>query len=381
MANKTFSRGIEALGAEASMVFIGNTSHNLPYMLKHSDLFDDLPEGFHDSAFLDRLHCYIPGWEIDIIRGEMFSDGYGFVVDYLAEILRGLRNHDYSNLYSEYFTVASDISTRDRDGINKTFSGLMKILHPGGTATEDQIEEVLRFAMEGRKRVKDQLMRIDATYVAVNFEYENRDGIKSATTTLEEEQYPEYCDNVVMSEEEEELVSDESSEEAIGTGPKEQHVTIQENQRGISYDDLFGPYLKDASKIVITDAYIRYHYQARNLMELMETIIKQKSDDDEVEVQLITVEDEQIGEDQSRYLGEIESSCATAGIRFTWRYEDSSKVHARHIVTDHGWKILLDRGLDVFQRYEMNDTFGITNRMQKYRSCKPFEVTYLRTDK
>ena len=90
MANKSFSRGIETLGAEASMAFVGNTQHNLPYMLKHSDLFDELPEKYHDSAFLDRLHFYIPGWEVDIIRGEMFSDGYGFVVDYLAEILRTL---------------------------------------------------------------------------------------------------------------------------------------------------------------------------------------------------------------------------------------------------------------------------------------------------
>jgi len=99
MANKSFSRGVETLGAEASMVFVGNTQHTVPYMLKHSDLFADLPDKFYDSAFLDRLHFYIPGWEVDIIRGEMFSSGYGFVVDYLAEVLRSLRNHDYSDRY------------------------------------------------------------------------------------------------------------------------------------------------------------------------------------------------------------------------------------------------------------------------------------------
>ena len=80
------------------MVFVGNTDHTVPYMLKHSDLFDPLPEKFHDSAFLDRLHSYIPGWEVDVIRGEMFSSGYGFVVDYLAEILRSLRSHDFSEI-------------------------------------------------------------------------------------------------------------------------------------------------------------------------------------------------------------------------------------------------------------------------------------------
>ena len=100
MANKSFSRGVETLGAEASMVFVGNTSHTVPYMLKHSDLFDELPESYHDSAYLDRLHHYIPGWEVDTIRGEMFSDGYGFVVDYIAEVLKSMRDQDYSDRYT-----------------------------------------------------------------------------------------------------------------------------------------------------------------------------------------------------------------------------------------------------------------------------------------
>jgi ATP-dependent Lon protease len=140
-------------------------------MLKHSDLFEELPPKFYDSAFLDRLHFYIAGWEADIIRGEMFSDGYGFVVDYLAEILRSMRNYDYSQHYKERFSLSSDISTRDRDAIDKTFSGLMKLIFPHREATNTEIEELLKFAIEGRKRVKDQLMRIDATYSAVQFVY------------------------------------------------------------------------------------------------------------------------------------------------------------------------------------------------------------------
>ena len=121
---------------------------------------------------------------MDIIRGEMFSGGYGFVVDYLAEILRALRNHDYSDRYQGLFTLSSDISTRDRDGINKTFSGMMKILFPHGKATDAEVEEVLRFAIEGRKRVKDQLMRIDATYSKVHFAYAGADGRDRPVTTL-----------------------------------------------------------------------------------------------------------------------------------------------------------------------------------------------------
>ena len=191
MANKSFSRGVETLGAEASMAFVGNTQHTVPVMLKHYDLFCDLPEKFYDSAFLDRIHAYVPGWEVDIIRGEMFSAGYGFVVDYLAEILRSMRSVDYSDRYARHFSLSSDISTRDRDGIHKTFSGLMKILHPGGDADKDEMEGLLRFAIEGRKRVKDQLLRIDPTYHSVRFAYSNADGESRPVATLEEKRYPE----------------------------------------------------------------------------------------------------------------------------------------------------------------------------------------------
>ena len=177
MANKSFSRGVETLGAEASMVFVGNTSHTVPYMLKHSDLFDELPESYHDSAYLDRLHHYIPGWEVDTIRGEMFSDGYGFVVDYIAEVLKSMRDAGLLRpLPAALHARRSDISTRDRDGIHKTFSGLMKILYPHGEATKEEIEEILRFAIEGRKRVKDQILRIDSTMADVKFGYLDKAG-------------------------------------------------------------------------------------------------------------------------------------------------------------------------------------------------------------
>ena len=192
MANKSFSRGIETLGAESSMVFVGNTQHDVPYMLKHSDLFDELPPQYHDSAFLDRLHSYIPGWEVDVIRGEMFTDGFGFVVDYLAEILKSLRDQDYSNRYQHWFELSTGISTRDRDGVHKTFSGLMKILFPGGDASEQQTKEILELSIEGRKRVKDQLMRIDSTYPDVDFSYLDKSGEKNTVATAEEKQYPNY---------------------------------------------------------------------------------------------------------------------------------------------------------------------------------------------
>lgn len=383
MANKSFSRGIETLGAEASMTFVGNTQHTLPYMLKHSDLFSELPEQYYDSAFLDRLHFYIPGWEVDIIRGEMFSDGYGFVVDYLAEILRNLRNHDYSQLYGDHFEMFADISTRDRTSVEKTFSGLMKILFPHREATRDEIEELLRFAIEGRQRVKEQLMRIDSTYAAVSFGYRDTGGKQIRVRTLEEEIYPQYYSSSLPAEDEEQPQLPFQDAVAPSQAPTksllhEKHLVFQENQRGLSFDTLLGPYLKGASKIVITDSYVRIFFQVRNLMELLETIARQKADDEEVSMHLITTQDEFKGDQQNEYFVDMQTASAAIGIDFSWEYDRSGTIHARHIVTDHGWKILLDRGLDVFQRYEMNDAFDFANRLQQYRACKAFEATFIK---
>jgi len=389
MANKSFSRGVETLGAEASMVFVGNTQHTVPYMLKHSDLFCELPDKFYDSAFLDRIHFYIPGWEVDIIRGEMFSSGYGFVVDYLAEILRSLRNHDYSNRYKEHFSLSSDISTRDRDGINKTFSGLMKILFPHDGATKEEVKELLRFAIEGRKRIKDQLMRIDSTYRKVRFAYIDSTQQAKPVATLEEEEYPHYYHKTVGEGEAGEIA--DAAQPSSPPAPfepsapaehalEEKHLTFQENQKGLSFDTLIGPYLKGASAITITDPYIRLFYQMRNFMEFLETVVKHKTPDEEVSVHLVTTKDEYKGEQQKENFEKMKESASAVGVNFTWKFDGAGTIHARHIVTDHGWKISLDRGLDIFQHYEMNDAFTFANRLQQYRPCKAFEVTYIKTE-
>jgi len=399
MANKTFSRGVETLGAEASMVFVGNTDHTVPYMLKHSDLFDPLPEKFHDSSFLDRIHSYIPGWEVDVIRGEMFSDGYGFVVDYLAEILRSLRSHDFSDCYKEKFRLSDEISTRDLDGINKTFSGLMKILFPHGEATDAEIEEILRVAIEGRKRVKDQLLRFDPTYPPVRFVYMTPDRREVLATTLEEEEYPNSYHRRATAEgasvdamprtkglpsSATDVAVSNVTATVTAASPdtalllKETHLAFQENQRGVSFDKLFGPYLMGASRITVTDPYLRMFHQQRNLMELIETISKQVDRENEVAVHVITTEDEFNGERQTDNFQKMVDSCLGIGIQFTWEYDTTGTKHDRDITTDHGWKIVLSRGLDVFQRFELNDAFSFANRMQQHRQCKEFNVTYVK---
>ncbi|QHD86036.1 BREX system Lon protease-like protein BrxL [Gordonia sp. JH63] len=390
MANKSFSRGVETLGAEASMVFVGNTSHTVPYMLKHSDLFDELPESYHDSAYLDRLHFYIPGWEVDTIRGEMFSSGYGFVVDYIAEVLKSMRNLDYSDRYQRYFTLGSDISTRDRDGIHKTFSGLMKLLYPHEQASTVEIEEILRFAIEGRKRVKDQILRIDDTMAAVNFGYESLAGDWTAVTTLEEDEYPRHYHRsrpgtVVDNEEPIDLVDATpgaaTPEAAANPGPSQEplfqgHRDFVENQRGISYDAILMPYIRGATEIELHDPYIRMSHQGRNLVELLALIASAKDPADEVTFKLFTLleNDPEYQKKQLQMLGQIIQGAAQQGIKVEVAKDPGG--HDRWIRADTGWRINLGRGLDIFQKQEGGWLdFGSTR--QEFRQVRAFGVTYI----
>jgi ATP-dependent Lon protease len=394
MANKTFSRGISPMGAEASFAFVGNTAHNVPYMLKNSDLFEELPPQFHDSAFIDRIHAYLPGWEIDVIRGEMFTSGYGFIVDYLAEILRHLRSDDFSGRYSEFFTLSSQMSTRDGDAIHKTMSGFLKLLFPNGGQTEVEVEELLRLAIESRKRVKDQLARIDTTYPDVDFHYVGSDGKKRLVATVEEEEFPQFYhlrpaldpkeqenSSAVAEVVDSDTGQTETKLASAGTpmtAPEMGHFVYAENRKGISYEMLFGPYLKGAIKITITDPYIRLFFQVRNVMELVEMIVAQTAPEDQLVVELITCPDEGGIGKQRENLDAIVSACEGTSVDFRWSFDGTGTAHARHIVTDTGWKISLDRGLDIFQQYPMNDAFSLANRLQEQRAIKQFEITYLR---
>lgn len=383
MANKTFSRGIETLGAEASIAFVGNTMHSVPQMLKKSNLFEQLPDAYLDSAFIDRIHNYIPGWEVDIIRGEMFSSGYGFIIDYLSEVLHSMRELDYTTRYQKYFTLSPSISTRDKDGVQKTFSGLMKIVYPSGDATKEEIKELLTFAMEGRKRVKDQLFRIDPTYDPVDFSFtDNESGAKISVKTLEEVQYPNLYGGASEGERPEPtspLEVDAPVEFSLKDAPRvpeNRVVEILENQTGVDYECLFGACLEGVRQITITDPFIRTFYQARNLMEFMEMLLRHKTPEDELSVILRTTVDDFNAESQQGYLNQIKESCGGVGIEFVYSFENG--LHDRSIVTDTGWFMTLGRGLDIYQPCDLKNAFAFASRVQSQRPCKAFTVTYHR---
>ncbi|WP_374713554.1 protease Lon-related BREX system protein BrxL [Symbiobacterium terraclitae] len=173
----TFARGKEALSASASIAMFGNINQPVEVLVKTSHLFAPLPEVIrNDMAFLDRIHYYLPGWEVPKMQNNFFTDHYGFVVDYLAEALRELRKHNFTEYVDRYFAFGSHLNTRDVKAVRKTISGLMKLLYPHGEITWDEMEELVVFALEGRRRVKEQLKKMGSfEYHQVSFSYIDRE--------------------------------------------------------------------------------------------------------------------------------------------------------------------------------------------------------------
>jgi ATP-dependent Lon protease len=169
----TFARGKEALSGNAALAMFGNTNQPVDVMVRTSHLFIAMPEVIrNDMAFLDRVHLYLPGWEIPKMRTEFFTDHYGFVVDYLAEALRELRKYNYTESIDRFFSLGAHLNARDAKAVRKTASGLIKILYPSGDFTKDELREVLELAVEGRRRVKEQLKKMGSfEYHQTSFSY------------------------------------------------------------------------------------------------------------------------------------------------------------------------------------------------------------------
>ena len=173
MASGSFARGKEEKAASASMVFVGNINQSVDVLLKTSSLFDPFPpEMGTDTAFLDRIHCYIPGWEIPKFRPEHFTDDYGFITDYLAEFLRELRKEQYVDALDKYFRLGKNLNQRDTIAVRKMVGGFVKLLYPDGEFTKEQLEEILQISLEMRRRVKEQLKKLGGMeFYDVNFSY------------------------------------------------------------------------------------------------------------------------------------------------------------------------------------------------------------------
>ncbi len=383
LANKSFNRGKGAHEASASMVFVGNTKHTVPYMLKNSHLFESIPTSFIKGAFLDRIHLYNPGWEIKMLKKDSFSKGYGLITDYIAAILHELRKRDYSGNITGYVKFDSSLSERDHLAIRKTFSGMIKLLYPDGTYTEEEALELIDFAAESRKRVKDQLYIIDETFKAepAKFEYSilNTGDVRQVET-LERIENPINSALVVMDEENFLATANDLDKEGHVkrvarpriTQLPEKQINIRLNQKGISYRSLFADYLKDAKLITITDPFIRLPYQIRNLLDFIQMLIDTNIHPELLEIVLKTQNDDSSIPEMIDVFDDVAEDLQSYGILFKYSFD---AVHDRSIVADNGWSISLGRGLDIFEPY---GKYALAQAKQENRRCKEFTVIYLK---
>ena len=385
LANKAFNRGGATHEASASMCFVGNTKHNVPYMLRKSHLFESIPQGFIKGAFLDRIHLYNPGWEMSPLKKSSFSNGYGMITDYIAAILHALRRFDYSSDMNRFVKFSGTLSERDHMAIRKTFSGLVKLIYPDGRYTDEEALEIIEFAGECRRRVKDQLYKIDETFKAepATFEYTLvKTGDKKIVRTLEEIENsvdvfgpaPVQEDAVPAPVAEPPKNDGKMSEIVVTSHPKltPKQVEVKLNQRGVSYGLLFGEYLRTAKKIVVVDPYIFKPYQFDNLIELVQTIRELNENiDSGIRIELHTRIDELDPKKQNDTLEEIKSELVSADIDFDFFFDAD---HDRSIILDNGWIVNLGRGLDIFDYFPR---FSLQHVSQKLRRCRAFNMSVI----
>jgi ATP-dependent Lon protease len=375
LANKSFNRGKGTHEASASMVFVGNTKHTVPYMLKNSHLFESIPTAFIKGAFLDRIHLYNPGWEIKMLKKDSFSKGYGLITDYIAAVLHELRNDDRTSVLNEYVKFDGSLSERDHLAIRKTFSGMMKLIYPDGMMTDEEAYELIDFAAEGRKRVKDQLYIIDETFMAepAKFVYQKvKTGEEVPVETLEN------ISNGMAAEPTSTAVATEESKEQSTSGKRPRIPILAERSRsfrlgqtGVTYRELFADYLHDAQEITVEDPYIRTSWQVKNFVDFCTMLIETRSVE-ELKLHLVTNEEEAKTPELIDRFDDIKDDLALTGIEFDYKIRD---FHDRTIKTDTGWTIMMGRGLDIYEKYS---PYSVAANKQELRKCKEFMVTYLK---
>lgn len=395
LANKSFNRGKGTHESTASMSFVGNTKHTVPYMLKNSHLFESIPSDFlQTGAFLDRIHLYNPGWEVKVLKKASFSTGYGLITDYISAILHEMRGIDYSANLAKYAKFSGTLSERDHNAIRKTFSGLCKLIYPDGKMTNEEAREIIDFAAESRKRVKDQLYIIDSTFCAepAKFEYEwlaSGETVKVETLENLEHHHKNVIEQKAESEDEmEDSVPASSNEKEEGSEADESKktlrprikpliaktISVRENQGGVTYKDLFGDYLRTAKEINVTDPFVRLPYQIDNLVDFIQ-MVKDNTTQDNVKIHLSTQndDDEKVAEVIDSF-NDLADELLPMGIEFTY---DFKADHDRLIRTDTGWTITLGRGLDIYEKF---GRFSLSRSNQKVRRCKAFNVAINKTE-
>lgn len=398
MANGRFSRGTEVI-ANASLAFVGNIDLSVQQIV-HSpihDLFQPLPREF-DLAVIDRFACYLPGWEMPKNSSEFLTSNFGFITDYLAEAFHYMFAH--TNRYEEVnkrIRLGKAVEGRDEKGIKKTMCALLKILHPANSPTNEEFDEYVAYAVECRRRVKEQLnkRKPDEEYAKIHLSYFNQAGEEVIVYCPESKDAPatqtpvrKYQRSVAtvaegMTEAEIKTVEpvldvtaqvSPQAEAAPEPELKEQHFTITYDATGYSFESIVGPYLKDVTEVIVEDTYIRLVHQIQNFTRLCETFVKAGT------IKRITLvtkfdADTDVVSIQEK-LDEIQQSLLEFDV--TFEVKTNPNLHDREIRLNNGWVIKIGRGLDFYQK--PNGYFDIGVFDLSLRKCMETKIDIFKVE-
>lgn len=413
MANGRFSRGREVTGY-ASFSFVGNFDLNIPRIVNSydHDLLVTLPEAF-DLAVIYRIYNYIPGWEIPKIDDSAYNNNFGLITDYMSEALHYLFVHDsdYVGVVNSRLKKGDNIEGRDNRALQKTISGFIKLLFPTGQPTAEEFDEIVEYAIEGRRRVKEQLnkRKPDEEYARINMSYINKDGQKVVvycpeskysiatqnprkdanvpvltepahdnvvTTPVTANVEPEITPNHVLSD----IVP--GSETVEDGSLKEKTVDVQYGDTGYGYDDLFAEYLKGASIVMLEEPYLTHGFQVANLVRFVELLVK--IGDCKV-FRLVTKpgetpEESTLISDSLQRLKNTLDDMDDVSMAFEYEFDENS--HDRYIRTSNNWDITLGRGLHFYQNLNPNKDSRNFFQMGTYdlslRPCLKTRFTFMK---
>ncbi|GGP66843.1 BREX system Lon protease-like protein BrxL [Shewanella saliphila] len=383
MANGRFSRGKEVI-ADASTAFVGNLDLSVNQVVNSSkyDLFQPLPKEF-DLAVMDRFYAYLPGWEMPKNSSEYLTSNYGFITDYLAEAFHHqLKSVNVYEMVNKRIKLGRAIEGRDEKGIKKTVCAFIKMLHPHGQCSDEEFEQYVEYAVECRRRVKEQMnkRKPDDEFANIDLSYINSKGEEiivrcpesiGALATLQpsravSEDESETTD--VPLNESGSSVTDVPLEPAIVAELKEQHYTINYDSTGYSYESIITSYLKGAKSVVIEDPYIRAKHQLNNFVRFCEAVIKQPSID---KITLITSYDDHTDvKEMAEALQDLQQSLLELDVKLDVQVNEN--LHDREIRIDNGWTVKIGRGLDFFQKPE--SWFGVGVNDLLLRKCLETKV-------
>lgn len=413
MANGRFSRGREVTGY-ASFSFVGNFDLNIPRIVNSydHDLLVTLPEAF-DLAVIDRIYNYIPGWEIPKIDDSAYNNNFGLITDYMSEALHYLFVHDsdYVGVVNSRLKKGDNIEGRDNRALQKTISGFIKLLFPTGQPTDEEFDEIVEYAIEGRRRVKEQLnkRKPDEEYARINMSYINKDGQKvvvycpeskysiatqnprkdANVPVLTEPAHDNVVTNPVTANVEPEIISNHALSDIVPASDtvedgslKEKTVDVQYGDTGYGYDDLFAEYLKGASIVMLEEPYLTHGFQMTNLVRFVELLVK--IGDCKV-FRLVTKPGETPEESTliSDSLQRLKNTLDDMDdVSMTFEYEFDENSHDRYIRTSNNWDITLGRGLHFYQNLNPNKDSRNFFQMGTYdlslRPCLKTRLTFMK---